>query len=108
MQGIASNQPAEIVARARSATRETQRAFAKRIGCTQPMICKYESGQVPPPSSLLIHCMNLLGSAPERVSHQDLIDLVRARLAGDHMAAARQAMAQVIHCLPSHSEDPDA
>jgi len=103
MQGIAH--PSEIVMRARLIMRESQRKFAKRVGCTQPMICKYESGQVPPPSALLILCMNLLGMSADGTSHQDLIDLVRVRLAGDHMAAARQAMAQVIRCLPSGPED---
>ena len=98
MQGIPA--PEQLISQARAATGETQRVFAARLGSSQSLVCKYESGQVTPPPSLLIHCMNLLGFGGRSISQQELMDLVRDRMGGDGMAVAREALAQVIRCLP--------
>ena len=103
MQAGRLTKPSSIVLQARLSLCETQRAFAARMGSTQSLICKYERGDVAPPAGLLIQCMNQLGLASEEVSEAELIRLVKDRLSGGNMAMARQAVAQVINCLPSAS-----
>ncbi|MEB1955757.1 helix-turn-helix domain-containing protein [Xanthomonas campestris] len=52
-------QAAELVKAARAKTGLSQRAFGARVGKSQGLISKYESGQVAPPASVVIHCMNI-------------------------------------------------
>lgn len=101
MQAVRATQPSAIVYQARASLNETQREFAARVNSTQSLICKYELGAVAPPASLLIQCLNLLGMPTGEVSEEDLVRLVTERLSGGHMALARQAVAQLIHCLPA-------
>lgn len=53
-------QAAELVMAARAETGLSQRDFGARVGKSQGLISKYESGQVAPPASVMIHCMNIL------------------------------------------------
>lgn len=92
-------QAAALVRSARLAAGESQRAFAKRMGSRQSLICKYERGEVSPPAPLLIQCMNLTGTPTSDVTPEQLARLVHLRLTGDKMAAARQAVADLIRCL---------
>lgn len=100
MQQEGPTEASSLVRNARAVTGESQRAFASRLGTSQSLICKYERGDVSPPADLLIHCMNLLRIETKEVTAEDLIALVKARLAGPSMSAARRAVADVIHCLP--------
>ena len=103
MQAELQQAPSSIVLRARALVGEDQRTFAKRVGSAQPLICKYETGQVSPPASVLIHCMNLLGGFPATISTEELAALVKTRLDGSHMQNARLAVARLIECLPASS-----
>lgn len=100
MQQAKPTEAASIVLKARTSVGESQRAFATRLGTAQSLVCKYERGDVSPPAGVLIHCMNLLQMGPANVSPDDLVALVKTRLSGDQMAAARQAVAKLIQCLP--------
>lgn len=101
MQQVKLMHAAGIVLEARTRTGETQRTFAARLGTAQSLVCKYERGNVSPPASILIQCMNLLQIDPGNISPDDLVALVKTRLSGDQMGAARQAVAKLIQCLPS-------
>lgn len=103
-QGGSTDAPA-LVRNARAIVGETQRAFARRLGTLQSLICKYERAEVSPPADVLIHCMNLLRIETKEVTAEDLIALVKARLGGPGMSAARRAVAEVIHCLPPKEDD---
>lgn len=102
MQQVKPMEAASIVLDARTRLGESQRAFAARLGTAQSLVCKYERGDVSPPASVLIQCMNLLQMRPADVSSDELVALVKTRLSGDQMAAARQAVAKLIQCLPGH------
>ena len=65
----------------------------------QSLICKYETGQVAPPSGLVIQCMNLLDARVTGVSTEDLIAMVKQHLGGSRMRRAREAVAHVIACV---------
>lgn len=93
-----------IVLWARQATGESQRKFADRLGSSQSLICKYERGEVSPPAALLIQCMNLIGVSAPGISAEDLATLVKTRLKGEAMASARQAVANLIQCMPGQSQ----
>lgn len=99
--------PANIVRAARSTLNFSQRKFAERVGSRQSLICKYESGIINPPAPLLIQCMNLAGMTPKSVSEEELLDLVRERLAGPTMSTARQAIAQLIDVVAVSSKNRD-
>lgn len=53
-------QAAQLVAAARAHTKLSQRDFGTRVGKSQGLISKYESGNVAPPAGVVIHCMNIL------------------------------------------------
>ncbi|PPT92695.1 hypothetical protein XaraCFBP7407_19490 [Xanthomonas arboricola pv. arracaciae] len=55
-------QAAELVTAARAETKLSQRDFGARVGKSQGLISKYESGRVAPPAIVIIHCMNILDS----------------------------------------------
>lgn len=100
MQQVRPTEAASIVLEARTSLKESQRAFAARLGTAQSLVCKYERGDVSPPATVLIHCMNLLQMHSKTVSSEELAALVKSRLSGEQMAAARQAVAKLILCLP--------
>lgn len=100
MQQVKPMEAANIVLEARTCMGESQRTFAARLGTAQSLVCKYERGDVSPPAAILIQCMNLLQMRPGSVSPDELVALVKTRLSGDQMAAARQAVAKLIQCLP--------
>lgn len=101
MQQVGSTDAHAIVRNARAVVGESQRDFARRLSTSQSLICKYERAEVSPPAHILIQCMNLLRIGTKEVTAEDLIALVKARLGGAGMSAARRAVAEVIHCLPS-------
>ena len=104
MQVERSVQPCDIVRTARERLGCSQREFARTVGSQQSLICKYERGAIDPPSPLVIQCMNLLElSALTWVSEGELVALVRSKLSGKDMGAARYAIAQLIRCLPGVS-----
>ena len=100
MQLLKPTEAASIILEARTHLKESQRAFAARLGTAQSLVCKYERGDVSPPAPILIQCMNLLHVRSENVSSDELVALVKTHLSGDQMAAARQAVAKLIQCLP--------
>ena len=92
--------PDDLVREARRRVCETQEMFAKRVGSTQPLVSKYESGGVAPPASVLMHCIHILdGGISETVSEGQLAKLVKERLRGRDNAAIRGAVAKLILTL---------
>ena len=53
-------EPKDIVKKARIYSGLNQTLFGDEVKKSQEMISKYESGETPPPSTLIIHCMNIL------------------------------------------------
>lgn len=101
MQDLSISLPKTVVKQARLFLGETQSKFAKRVDSTQPLISRYEDGSVDPPADLIMHCIHILGvPTSSLVSEFELIKLVKHRLSGDRMAAARMALAQLICTLP--------
>lgn len=91
---------AALVRQARQVTGDTQIAFADRLGVSQSLLSKYERGTVSPPAAVLVRCMEVLHLSVDEVSQEELLKLVRTRLAGREMNAVRAAIANVITCIP--------
>lgn len=45
----------------------TQKQFAKKLGITQPMISKYEKGEIIPPAEILLKIAKLGKTTVERI-----------------------------------------
>lgn len=99
--------PPEIVLSARKKVEATQMEFANLLGTTQSQISKYESGQVDPPSMLIIQCMNIMGYSllpvPD-ISSDMLVKLVRTKLGSPERAEARKAVAILISSLEGQKQ----
>lgn len=97
--------PPDIVLSARKKAGATQGKFAQLVGTTQSQISKYESGQVDPPSTLIIHCMNIMGySLLPDISPDMLVKLVQTKLGGQERAEARKAVAILISSLEGQAD----
>lgn len=55
---------ASLIRDARTATGLNQGEFAELLGKSQAVVSRYEKGHVEPPGKIVLHCMQLLGSAP--------------------------------------------
>ncbi|AVO30098.1 helix-turn-helix domain-containing protein [Stenotrophomonas maltophilia] len=53
-----------LVRRARLHCGDSQQKFALRLGKSQAVVSRYESGKVDPPGNVVMHCMHILGLAP--------------------------------------------
>jgi len=83
--------PAEIVRIARKKLQLNQKDFGNSIDKTQCSISRYESGDVPPPSKVVMHCMNILNNPPITDSVEDLIQKI-CQLRGDEHSRLREAL----------------
>ena len=66
----------DIVKKARLYQELNQSEFGLTVEKSQEMISKYESGEVAPPSNIIIHCMNII----EESSSHDVPELDSTRL----------------------------
>lgn len=55
---------ASLVRSSRTVTGLNQGDFAKLLGKSQAVVCRYEKGKVEPPGEIVMHCMQLLGASP--------------------------------------------
>ncbi|MBV2139209.1 MAG: type II toxin-antitoxin system MqsA family antitoxin [Candidatus Thiodiazotropha sp. (ex Ctena orbiculata)] len=82
---------AELLRKARKKLALNQTDFAKQFGKTQCTLSRYESGNVPPPSEVIMHCMHILNSDPTSDSVDDLIEKI-GQLRGDKHLKLREAL----------------
>ncbi|MEJ1360716.1 MAG: helix-turn-helix domain-containing protein [Candidatus Sedimenticola sp. (ex Thyasira tokunagai)] len=82
---------AQILKNARKKLDINQTVFAKQLGKTQGTLSRYESGDVPPPSEVIMHCMHILNSDPASDSVEDLIEKI-GQLRGEHHSKLREAL----------------
>jgi transcriptional regulator with XRE-family HTH domain len=83
--------PAQLLKKARKKLALNQTEFAEQLGKTQGTLSRYESGSVPPPSEVIMHCMHILNSDPTSDSVDDLIEKI-GQLRGDQYAKLREAL----------------
>lgn len=98
-------QPKDIVRVAWQISGISQVKFAKLLNKSQPMLSKYISGAVLPPSDILILCMNkcgLLGHAD--ISSTALAERVRLELAGAAYTGTRVAISQILDSISGHND----
>lgn len=81
----------QILKRARKKLGLNQSSFAKQFGKSQGSFSKYESGNVPPPSEVIMRCMNILNTDQISDSVDDLIERV-GRLEGQRHSKVRKAL----------------
>ena len=85
---------AQIVFHARNGMK--QKDFAQIIEKSQAMVSKYEKGTADPPSSVIIHCMNIILERENQrktqpvVSLEELIERVQTILGPENQAKARK------------------
>lgn len=96
---------ADLVRTARKTKGLTQSEFAEELGRAQSLVSKYERGDVEPPGSVVIHCMNIVrplqppSSAP--ASATDVARLVESRLSSSGYEALRSALIRLIESVPA-------
>ncbi|MEJ2611203.1 MAG: helix-turn-helix domain-containing protein [Candidatus Thiodiazotropha sp.] len=96
-----SQSPAEIIRNARIKLQLNQKDFANSIKKTQSSVSRYESGDVPPPSQVIMHCMNILNKSPSNNSVGDLIDKL-SLLKGDEHSKLIEALNVLLDGYFSH------
>ncbi len=97
-------QPKDIVKAAWKASGISQSNFAKSLNKSQPMLSKYISGMVLPPSDVLILCMNKCGLLEANdISASMLAKRVRLELAGVASSRTRVAISQILDSISAHS-----
>ncbi|MES9964554.1 MAG: helix-turn-helix domain-containing protein [Candidatus Sedimenticola sp. 20ELBAFRAG] len=82
---------AQVLKSARKKLVLNQSDFAKQLGKTQGTLSRYESGDVPPPSEIIMHCMHILNSDPTSDSVEDIIEKI-GHLRGDRHWKLRRAL----------------
>lgn len=97
-------QPKDIVKAAWQASAISQTNFAKLLNKSQPMLSKYISGTVLPPSDVLILCMNKCGLLESTdISASMLAKRVRLELAGIEYSGTRVAISQILDSISGHN-----
>lgn len=80
----------------------TQEDFAKLIGTTQSLLCKYETGKIPnPPAKIIEACfqhMHIRNNLAE-ITVGSIQRRVRTVLSGPERANARRAISELLNCL---------
>lgn len=91
--------PSDIVRKARRCRGLTQTAFAADIGRSQAEVSRYESGQIDPPSAVLLQCLEVLGYTrrEQDVSAQELGDRIKRELGPDSKQSLRSAIWQMLN-----------
>lgn len=87
----------QILKSARKKLALNQSVFAKQFGKSQGTFSKYESGHVPPPSEVIIRCMNILNTDHTSDRVEDLVERV-GRLAGERHSNFRRALNVLLDC----------
>lgn len=86
--------PSSTITSARKLLQLNQEDFAKKLGKTQSVLSRYESGLVKPPSDIVMHCMHILNisdSEENSDSVDEIIHKIRA-LSDDKHTKLREAL----------------
>ncbi len=80
----------------------TQEGFAKLIGTTQPLLCKYETGKIPnPPAKIIVACLQYVHDRNN--STEITIGFIQRRmrevLSGPERADVRRVISELLDCL---------
>lgn len=89
------SEPSKIVRTARKLMKLNQEDFADRIGKTQSVLSRYESGKVKPPSEIIMHCMHILNQDSFSADIEQIISKVRF-LDGEQHAKIREAISLIL------------
>lgn len=92
----------DVVTRARQKKGLNQADFGALFGKSQGEISRYESGEVRPPSDVLMHCMHelgLVGASEPEISASELVKLVQKNLGGKKHHGTRRLLHQLIQRL---------
>lgn len=84
-------EPRQIVRQARVISQLNQQDFAKSLGKSQGVLSRYENGKVPPPSDVIMHCMNIMNTNSGNSDIDQIIAKVRS-LHGDQYIKVRTAL----------------
>lgn len=82
------------ILKARRILQLNQHDFAIKLGKTQSVLSRYESGDVQPPSDVIMHCMHILdehSSLDYSDSVEEIVQKIRA-LNGDQYTKLREAL----------------
>lgn len=82
---------AEIVRSARKKLQLNQKDFGDTIEKTQCSVSRYETGDIPPPSGVVMHCMNILSNSSTSNDIDELINRV-SELKGSEHSKFREAL----------------
>lgn len=96
--------PSSTIIKARNFLKLNQIDFAKKLGKTQSVLSRYESGSVNPPSEVIMHCMHILNisSTAENSDNVDeIIQKIKA-LSGEKHSDLRKALNIFLDNLLSH------
>lgn len=99
----------DIVRAAWQASRLSQANFAQLLNKSQPMLSKYMSGAVLPPSDVLILCMNKCGlfQQPD-ISAIVLAERIVQELSEPAFSSTRNAIAHILDCILKGNDTIDA
>jgi len=99
---IITNDPASIVRQTRQLLQLNQKDFAHRFKKTQGVLSRYETGAVPPPSYIIMHCMHILENNAESDDLENLIGKIR-QLEGERHSKLREALSVFLDKLLSQA-----
>jgi len=97
---------AGLVRQARTIKGLTQSEFAAELGRAQSLVSKYERGNVEPPGSVVMHCVNIVRpphmtqSAPIATA-TELAGVVESRLSSSEYDELRSALVMLIESVPA-------
>jgi transcriptional regulator with XRE-family HTH domain len=96
---------ANLVRTARKNKGLTQSEFAEELGRAQSLVSKYERGDVEPPGSVVMHCMNIVRPIQPPLSltatATDVARLVDSRLSSSEYEGLRSALIRLIESVPA-------
>lgn len=96
--------PRHIILQARKKLQLNQCSFAYKIGKTQSVLSRYESGKINPPWDIIIRCTNILNgdSTTDDDDIEQIISKIRT-LDGNQHIKLRQALNTLLNnCIHNH------
>lgn len=79
----------------------SQAEFARELGVSQSMLCRYEKGEANPKTDVIEHCMRLMhwGDQKQELSVEELANKVHSKLGRADQAPLRAALSKLIDGL---------
>lgn len=84
----------------------SQAEFARELGVSQSLVCRYERGVVNPKTEVIERCMRLVhwGDHERAPSVDELAEKVRTRLGREDQAPLRVALSKIVDGLITKNE----